>query len=78
MEHVSIRSALRQVAREKGVSIDVVYQEIERVIESGMSSEDPLIRKRWGEIPARGEVPTVEELMEHLLQRVMESWFCTK
>ena len=70
MKYESIRFALRQVARENGVSIDMVYQEIERVIESGMSSEDPLIRKRWGEIPGSGEVPTVEELMEYLLQEI--------
>ena len=72
MEHDQIRSALRQVAYENGVTVDAVYREIQQVISHGMGSGDPRVRKRWEAIPCAGEAPTVEELMAYLLRRMRE------
>ena len=72
MEHDQIRSALRQVAHENGVTVDAVYREIQKLISFGMGSEDPRVQKRWEEIPSAGEAPTVEELMAYLLRRMRE------
>lgn len=72
MEYDQIRSALRQVAYENGITIDAVYREIQQVISHGMGSEDPRVRKRWEAIPCAGEAPTVEELMAYLLRRMRE------
>ena len=70
MEQDRIRSILRQVACENDVSVDVVYRDIENIIEYCMRSEDPTIRKRWEVIPCRENVPTVEELMEYLILEI--------
>ena len=70
MEQDRIRSILGQVACENDVSVDVVYRDIENIIEYCMRSEDPNIRKRWEVIPCRENVPTVEELMEYLILEI--------
>ena len=70
MERDRISSVLRQVACENDISVDAVYHEIENIIEHCMGSEDPTIRKRWEVMPCRGNVPTVEELMEYLLREI--------
>ena len=46
MEHDQIRSALRQVAHENGVTVNVVYQEIQKLISFGIGSQDPRVQKR--------------------------------
>ena len=72
MEHDQIRSALRQVAHENGVTVNVVYQEIQKLISFGIGSQDPRVRKRWEEIPNAGKAPTLEELIDYLLRRMRE------
>lgn len=37
---------------------------------SGLLSPDPVIKMRWKEIPCEGEVPTPEELILYLAERV--------
>ena len=69
MEKEMIHSVLCRVAHDNGVPVEEVYREIEKVIDMGIGSRNLLIRSQWEQIPRRGEVPTVEELVIYLLRK---------
>ena len=70
MEQKQIAGVLQRVADENGVSLDTVLEEIEKVIDHGMRSQDPIVRRRWDLIPRQGERPSVSELMTYLVEQV--------
>lgn len=70
MEQEQAMAVLNKVAVQNGVSLDVVLEEIEAIIEGGINSHDMQIRRRWEAIPREGDAPTVEELMIYLVNEV--------
>ena len=70
-----IITALQQVADENGMSLEMVIEEIDRVIEIGNQSTDPRVQERWANIPRQGELPTAVELMDYLIGRLNEKGF---
>ena len=62
--------SLRTVAREEGVSVDSVREEIRAAIAEAMRSDDPAVRELWQNIPCKGEVPEPEELIAWLAGEV--------
>ena len=71
MDQKRIMGALQTVADENGVTLDTVMEEIEKVIDMGMESKAPLVRRRWDAIPCQGDRPTVVELVDHLVGQVL-------
>jgi len=64
MERLNAYDALAQVAKEAGLPVEKVREEIDFVIRQAMSNPDPQIRERWDLIPRKGEVPTAEEVID--------------
>mgnify|MGYP000941357628 CR=1 FL=1 len=62
--------ALKQVAAQKGISIDEVRSEIQLAIDMAMANEDPLIREKWSKIPHKGDKPTPEEVIVYLSKQI--------
>lgn len=58
-------TALEDVARQEGVSVEEVYREIEWSIQEGWNHQDPFKRALFRQIPCVGEVPTPEELIAY-------------
>lgn len=58
-----IKCSLTSVAKQNGVSVDVVKREIQKAIELGMTNPDPKIKAFWNSIPRSGERPTPEEVI---------------
>ena len=58
--------AMEEVAKEEGIGMHSVVQEIEAVIAEGISNTDPAVREFWRTIPCKGSYPTPVELIEYL------------
>ena len=52
------------------LTLQQVRLRIQEAMISGLLSPDPVIKMRWKEIPCEGEVPTPEELILYLAERV--------
>lgn len=71
MEHEEqVMGILSQVAKEYGVTLQTVLDEINQIIETGIHSEDPQVKLKWQEIPRRGTVPTPVELVNYCVNEV--------
>ncbi|MCL2343442.1 MAG: hypothetical protein FWC62_06055 [Firmicutes bacterium] len=65
------KKAIKNLARQKGVSVWEVRAEIELAIELGMKSSDPAARAYWVKIPKRGERPTPEEAIAYMAEQAI-------
>ncbi len=63
-------NALNEVARNHGITLDEVRKEIDDAIAEARSCPDPIVQAKWKEIPCAGEVPTAEEVMVYVLEKM--------
>jgi len=57
------RAALREVARQEGISVAEVRKEINIAIAEAMRTEDPKAKALWRSLFPEGYVPTPEEFI---------------
>jgi len=55
------KKALQELAKRKGISVDIVRGEIEAAIAAAYENSDPDIQPFWRSVPHRGKLPTPEE-----------------
>jgi len=58
--------AIKKIARQEGVSPELVYKEIQWAIEDGYNNPDPAIQAYWRKIIPDGKMPPPEKLIEIL------------
>ena len=61
------KKALESVAKKNGVSVEEVRREIEISIAAAKANSDLEIQAFWMSIPRKGEFPTPEEVILHLV-----------
>ena len=70
MDKQRIQKALESVARNHGVSLQTVIEEIEKAIaisyETAVANGDHAVLAVWRQIPCKGTLPTVWELLAYL------------
>lgn len=66
------QKAMRTIAKEEGVSVDNVREEMKAAIAEGLRSSDPAVKAMWENIPCEGDVPEPEELIAWLAEQVKE------
>lgn len=62
--------AIRKIAREHKVPEEMVYSEIQTAINIGYNNLDPKIQEYWRHIVPDGEMPTPEQLIEILANKL--------
>ena len=60
------KKALKNLAKQKGVSEETVRHEIEIAILEAIKSSEPTARAFWMSIPHKGKVPTPEEVITYI------------
>ncbi|CUX24872.1 hypothetical protein BN3590_00412 [Clostridium sp. C105KSO15] len=60
------KRAIKNLAKQKGISEGEVRREIEIAIAEGMKSSEPKALAFWETIPRRGEKPTPEEVIAYI------------
>lgn len=67
---ISAEQALQTVAIRDGTTVEEVRKEIKLAMLAGLCNTDPAVQTKWKEIPCAGEVPTPEELITYIVQRI--------
>jgi len=66
MNTTEARRALKKTARQNGVPLSTVLQEIQIAISAGIANPDPHIQAFWRGVPRKGEVPASAKLAAHM------------
>lgn len=64
-------SAIQKIAEQEGVSIEYVRKQIQVAMLNGLSSKDPKIKAFWNSVPREADIPTPEEFITYVSQKVI-------
>lgn len=67
---ISAEQALQTVAIRNGTTVEEVRKEIKLAMLAGLCNTDPAVQTKWKEIPCAGDVPTPEELITYVAEKV--------
>ncbi len=59
-----------RLARERGITVEEMRAIISARIEQGLQDPDPEKRAQWERIPCAGEIPTPEELLRYVVEKL--------
>jgi len=65
--------AIKKIARQNGVSPEIVYDEIAKAIEAGYKNPDPAVQEYWRKIAPGGEMPPPEKVIEILAKEIKKN-----
>lgn len=63
-------NAIQAIAAREGVTVEEARAHIQLAIRAGMRNPDPAIRTEWQKIPCEGDMPTPEEFILYVAERV--------
>ena len=69
-KRMSAEQALQEVARQNNTTVEEVRKEIKLAMLVGLCNSDPAVQATWKEVPCAGEVPTPEELIEYIVNKL--------
>lgn len=67
---MNARRAIREVAKQRGVSVAVVRAEIEAAIRDAWSKDNALLIAYQRKVPCKGDIPTPGELIEYIAKKL--------
>ena len=59
-----------QIAAQNHTTVEEVRREMEHAMLEGYENPDPGILARWASLPRQGDIPTPEELIEHVVRLI--------
>lgn len=66
------KDIFKEIAVKYGITPDEVRNEIQQTIDEAFSNPDPEIRKRWENVPRKGDKPTAEEFIKYMSHEIMK------
>lgn len=61
-----------RMARERNISADELRALISDRIAKGWNDEDPVKREQWRKIPCAGEIPTPDEWLRYVVEKIKD------
>ena len=58
------------MAEERGITEEEMREQIQQRIIAGLNSPDPARRKQWEAIPHEGDIPTPEEYVRYVVEKL--------
>ena len=62
-----------RLAKINNISVDELRAQIEARIKGGLNDPDPVCRAQWEKIPCTGEIPTPEEWLRYVVERLNDN-----
>lgn len=62
-----------RLARERNITVEEMRAIISARIEKGMNDPNPEIRAQWEKIPHVGDIPTPDEWLRYVVEKVHEN-----
>ena len=69
---ISAEQALQEVALRHNTTVEEVRKEIKLAMLAGLCNADPAVQAKWKEMPCIGEIPTPEELISYVVEKITE------
>ena len=69
---ISAEEALQEVALRHNTTVEEVRKEIKLAMLAGLCNADPAVQAKWKEMPCIGEIPTPEELISYVVEKITE------
>ena len=69
-KRMSAEQALQEVARQNNTTVEEVRKEIKLAMLVGLCNPDPNVQAMWKEVPCAGDVPTPEELIDYMVEKL--------
>jgi len=66
------RAVALRIAKDRGVSVEEVWREMDLAVEAARNSPDPAARAEFAKIPCKGDTPTTEEFMAYVVKRTQD------
>lgn len=67
-----MKNIIEKVAEKNGVTKEEVENEIRKTIEEAMTSQQPEAQRFWKEIAPDGQIPSVETVINSIINKVKE------
>ncbi len=67
---MNVKKAIAETAKQNGVNVSEVREEIQKAINEAMKGSDPQTAEMWSNIPHKGETPTPEEFIEFISKKI--------
>lgn len=66
------KDVFNEVAKKCRTTPDEVRNEIQQAIDEAFNNPDPEIRRRWENVPRKGDKPTAEEFIKYMSCEIMK------
>lgn len=63
-------SFFKRMAKERGITEEELKEQIQQRIIAGLNSPDPVRRNQWEAIPHEGDIPTPEEFIHFVVEKL--------
>lgn len=63
-------AAIREMAKQQGITVQELLASMQDALDEGMRSPDPAVQAEWHSIPHKGEKPTPQEVMAHIVKKI--------
>lgn len=70
MREDMMKQILNMIAKDECQDEETVYSQMQMAIDEAYYNADPRIKKRWKDIPHKGERPIPEEVIEYLVEKL--------
>ncbi len=60
----------KRMAEERGITEEEMREQIQQRIIAGLNGHDPVQRKQWEAIPHEGDIPTPEEYVRYIIEKL--------
>ena len=60
----------KRMAEERGITEKEMREQIQQHIIAGLNGHDPVQRKQWEAIPHEGDIPTPEEYVRYIIEKL--------
>ena len=70
--HIKLKynRAIKKIAKQEGISPEIVYAEMQKAIEAGYNNPDPAVKANWEKIAPDNIIPSPEKLIELLSREI--------
>ncbi len=68
---MDFKELMEKIAEQNGTTATDVYAEIQKAINLGLTDQDEQVQENWKKIPREEEIPSPEEVIQYLVERVL-------
>ena len=73
MHETSFEQILNQIAKTSSLSQGEIRDRMQLAMDAALADPSPAVQAMWNAVPKQGDIPTLEEFMNYLIEKNMLS-----